>query len=171
VGSVASRARNRIPSAARGFTLVELLVILVIIGISLGVVVLQLMPDNHSRLREESARLALLLENAGMEARASGRPLAWSAENNVYRFWKKNDYGDWVHLDDDPMFRARTLPEGLSITGVSVEEQALKPGEPMSLNAASFALPFRVRLIAGEYGANVNGSSTGVVSASMDSEK
>ena len=54
----------------KGFTLIELLVVLVIIGIALGLVMVQLMPDRRAQLREESERLALLLENAGMEARA-----------------------------------------------------------------------------------------------------
>ncbi len=55
-------------------------------GIALGMVAVQLMPDERAALREEAQRLALLLENAEMEARASGRSLAWSAEKNGYRF-------------------------------------------------------------------------------------
>jgi general secretion pathway protein H len=156
-------------SPPRGFTLIELLVVLVIVGVALGMVVVQLMPDSRSTLRQESQRLALLLENAGMEARASGRPLAWSAEKNGYYFWKKNDYGDWVRLDDDAMFRPRTFPEGMAITEVSVEDQPLKTGEQMSLNASSFALPFLIHLSGGEASASVTGNSTGAVTASLDS--
>jgi general secretion pathway protein H len=167
VGAVIPHRRR---SLLHGFTLIELLVVLVVMGIALGMVVVQLMPDARSTLRSESRRLALLLENAGMEARASGRPLAWSAEKNGYCFWKKNDYGDWVRLDDDPMFRPRTFPEGMAITEVSVEAQPLKTGEQMSLNASSFALPFLIRISGGEAAASVTGSSTGSVSASMDGD-
>lgn len=151
-----------------GFTLIELLVVLVVMGIALGIVAVQLMPDNRSTLREEAQRLALLLENAGMEARASGSPLAWSAEKNGYRFWKKNDYGEWVRLEDDAMFHPRTLPEGLHIAEVSVETQPLKPGEQMSLNASSFALPFRILLTADHDSVSVTGSSTGAVVVKLD---
>lgn len=161
---------SSIPNPQSGFTLIELLVVLVVMGIALGMVAVQLMPDNRAALREEAQRLALLLENAGMEARASGRPLAWSAEKNSYRFWKKSDYGEWVRLEDDAIFRPRTLPDGLGIAEVSVEEQLLKPGEQMSLNAFSFALPFRIRLTGEHTGASVTGSSTGAVSAKLDSE-
>ncbi len=153
-----------------GFTLIELLVVLVVMGIALGMVAVQLMPDHRAVLREEAQRLALLLGNAGMEARASGRPLAWSAEKNGYRFWKKNDYGEWVRLEDDSMFRPHALPDGLGIAEVSVEEQPLKPGEQMSLNAFSFTLPFRIRLTGEHAAASVIGSSTGAVSAKLDSE-
>lgn len=161
---------SSIPNPQSGFTLIELLVVLVVMGIALGTVAVQLMPDNRAALREEAQRLALLLENAGMEARASGRPLAWSAERNGYRFWKKNNYGEWVRLEDDAIFRPRTLPDGLGIAEVSVEEQLLKSGEQMSLNAFSFALPFRIRLTGEHAGASVTGSSTGAVSAKLDSE-
>ncbi len=139
-------------------------------GIALGMVAVQLMPDDRAILREESQRLALLLENAGMEARISGHSLAWSSEKNGYRFWKKNAYGDWVRIEDDSIFRPRTLPDGLGIAEVSVETQPLRPGEQMLLSASSFALPFRIRL-AGEHAvASVTGNSTGAVSAKLDGE-
>ena len=153
-----------------GFTLIELLVVLVVMGVALGMAAVQLMPDDRAVLREEAQRLALLLENAGMEARASGRPLAWSAEKNGYRFWKKNDYGDWVRIEDDMAFRPRILPEGMHITEVTVETLHLKPGEQLSLNASSFALPFLIHLESGHASANVNGSSTGAVSAKLGGE-
>lgn len=153
-----------------GFTLIELLVVLVITGIVLGAVALQLMPDDRAVLREEAQRLALLLENAGLEARASGHPLAWSYDRSGYRFWKKNDYGDWVPLDDDTMFRPRTLPEGIYVSEAKVETEPLKLGEQMSLSAASFALPFSIRLNSEHAAASVTGSSTGTVSAKLDGE-
>jgi len=170
VGFSQALRRSSILSPQSGFTLIELLVVLVVMGIALGMVVVQLMPDNRAVLREESQRLALLLENAGMEARASGRPLAWSAEKNGYRFWNKNDYGEWVRLEDDGIFRSRTLPDGLNIAEVSVEMQPLKPGDLMSLNAYSFTLPFNIRMTAEQGSASVTGSSTGAVSAKLDNE-
>jgi len=158
----------------RGFTLVELLVVLVVMGVALGLVMVQLMPDHSAPLREESARLALLLENAGLEARASGRSLAWSGEKNSYRFLSKNAYGDWVRIDDDSSFRPRTLPEGMNISEVTVEEQAIRQGEFVLLSAHSFAVPFRIRLTSGLGGefisASVTGKSTGDVVFSLDDQ-
>ncbi len=143
---------------------------LVVMGIALGMVAVQLMPDNRATLREEAQRLALLLENAGMEARASGHSLAWSSGKTSYRFWEKNDYGDWVRIEDDGMFRQRTLPDGLNIAEVSVETQTLQHGEQMSLSAASFALPFRIRLASSHASASISGSSTGTVTAKLNGE-
>lgn len=154
----------------RGFTLIELLVVMVVMGVALGLVMVQLMPDHRAPLRDEAGRLALLLENAGLEARASGRQLAWSGEKNSYRFFNKNEYG-WVRIDDDSLFRPRTLPEGVNIGEVSVEEQPLKPGEYVLLSANSFAVPFRIRL-SSEYGsASVTGKSTGDVAFAVDDQQ
>ena len=152
----------------RGFTLIELLVVMLVMGIAMGLVMVQLMPDNRAPLREEAARLALLLENAGLEARASGRSLAWSGDKNNYRFLSKNEYGDWVRIDDNSSFRPRTLPEGVNIGEVSVEEQAVKQGEYVLLSAHSFAVPFQINLNS-EYGsARVKGKSTGDVVFVLD---
>lgn len=158
------------PLPQHGFTLVELMVVLVVIGITLGMTMLQLMPDNRAVLRQEAQRLALLLENAGLEAQASGRTLAWSGEASHYRFWKKNDYNDWVRIEDDPVFRPRNLPDGIRIGPITVEDLPIKPGDHLSLGSYGFALPFRIR-IANEYGnASVIGKSTGEVNAMLDSE-
>jgi general secretion pathway protein H len=159
-----------------GFTLIELLVVMVVMGVALGLVMVQLMPDQRAPLREEAGRLALLLENAALEARASGRSLAWSGEKNSYRFLSRNEYGDWVRIDDDTSFRPRTLPQGVGIGEVSVEEQPLKAGEYVLLSANSYAVPFRIRLYlsaesGGEYGsASVIGKSTGDVVFSLDDQ-
>lgn len=143
--------------------------VIVVMGIALGMVVLQLMPDRLVALREESARLSLLLENAGMEARASGRSIAWMGDKGGYRFYRKNDYGDWVRVDDDAMFRSRALAEGVNINEVTVEEQPLKPGEYVIFSANSYAVPFRIRLANEAGGATVVGRSTGDVTYTLDS--
>lgn len=151
------------PSIAKGFTLVELLVVMLVMGIALGMVVLQLMPDDRAALREEAARLALLLENAGFEARSSGHSMAWSGENTHYLFWKKNDYNDWTRIQDDTSFRPRTLPDGIQINEISVEDQPIIHGEQLAISASAFALPFRIRMSNAVASTNVIGKSTGEV--------
>jgi general secretion pathway protein H len=161
-------------TASHGFTLIELLVVMVIMGIALGAVVLQLLPDERAILREEAQRLALLLENAGLEARASGRSLAWTFDQNnanerdTYRFWHKNEYSDWVKIGHDPVFRARALADGVRITQVSIENQPLPAGEYLVLSAHSFALPFHIQLQIAHFTANVVGHSTGKVSVQLN---
>jgi general secretion pathway protein H len=154
------------PNKPSGFTLIELLVVLFILSIALGLITLRLMPDERTILRDEADRLALLLENAGQQARASGHPLAWSYDRSGYRFWKKNDYGDWMPTDDT-MFRPRALPDGIYVSAATVETAPLRAGEPMGMSAAGFALPFSIRLNNANAAASVNGDSTGMVTAQM----
>ena len=61
----------------RGFTLIELLVVLVLVAIGAAVVSLALRDGSATKLEEEGARLAALLEGARAEARASGVLVRW----------------------------------------------------------------------------------------------
>jgi len=58
--------------AAAGFTLVELLVVLLLIALTSGLVGLSLRDGSESRLEREAQRLAALLEAGRAEARARG---------------------------------------------------------------------------------------------------
>lgn len=141
---------------------------MVVMGIALGIIVVQLMPDDKTTLREEAARLALLLENAGLEARSSGRSMAWSSENTRYQFWKKNDYNDWTRIEDDTDFRPRVLAQGVQIGEITLDSQPVKPGEQLALSASAFAPPFRIRMSNNSAGTTIIGKSTGEVIVQSD---
>ncbi len=68
----------RVLSSTRGFTLIELLVVLVLVAIGAAVVSLALRDGSATKLEEEGARLAALLEGARAEARASGVLVRWT---------------------------------------------------------------------------------------------
>ena len=63
---------------ARGFTLLELLIVIAIVAISVGVVALALRDSQAAKLDEEAVRLAALFEMARAESRASGAPVQWA---------------------------------------------------------------------------------------------
>ncbi|MEO6031561.1 MAG: prepilin-type N-terminal cleavage/methylation domain-containing protein [Burkholderiaceae bacterium] len=60
-----------------GFTLIELMVVVVLIGIASAVASLALRDPASTRLEHEAARLVALLEAARTEARASGLAAYW----------------------------------------------------------------------------------------------
>jgi general secretion pathway protein H len=61
----------------RGFTLVEILVVIAIIALAGGLVTMALRDPAASKLEQEAARLSALLESARAEARASGLAVQW----------------------------------------------------------------------------------------------
>src|SRR4051794_41491537 len=65
---------------ARGYTLLELLIVIAIIGIAAGVVSLSVRGNESRRLTEEGDRLAALFRMAQSEARVAGRPIRWRAD-------------------------------------------------------------------------------------------
>ena len=102
----------------RGFTLLELLVVLVIVGIMLGAVSFSTMQSSRQRLLTDAQRIALLLQLAREEAIVRNRPTAFEANQNSYHFLIRND-NKWDLLNDLDMLRERDFsfsPTLLSMT-------------------------------------------------------
>ncbi|MDD2929055.1 MAG: type II secretion system protein [Sideroxydans sp.] len=147
----------------RGFTLLEMLVALVIAGIMLSMATLQLMPNTESVLREESQRLAFLMENGAMASQAGGKSLAWSGSGNSYRFWERSREGDWIRIERDNLLHPRVLPEGIHITEISFDGRRLEPGALLILSPELVARKFRVSLRSTGSLADVVGNGLGKV--------
>ena len=93
-------------SPQRGFTLLELLVVLVIIGIMLGAVSFSTMQSSRQRLLTDAQRVAVLLQLAREEAIVRNRPTAFEADQNSYHFLVRND-NRWELINDLDMLRER----------------------------------------------------------------
>lgn len=111
---------------SRGFTLLELLVVMVIAGIILGIVSFNAMPDERQKLQHDAQRIALLLQLARDEAIVRNRPIAFEAEADRYRFLLYEE-NTWKMLKQDDMLREREFklfPVTLSINPPLVEQNA-----------------------------------------------
>jgi len=73
-GNSGGRLRARRPD---GFTLIELLIVIAIIALTTTMVALALRDSRLQTLEREADRLALLLDTARAESRASGLPVWW----------------------------------------------------------------------------------------------
>lgn len=98
--------REQSPKLSGGFTLLELLVVMVIAGIMLGMVSFNAMPDERQVLQHDAQRIALLLQLARDEAIVRNRTIAFEAEADRYRFLLR-DENDWQILKQDDLLRER----------------------------------------------------------------
>ena len=92
--------------AARGFTLLELLVVIVIAGITLGMVSFNAIPNQRQALQNEAQRIALLLQLARDEAIVRNRPIAFEAEPERYRFLMREE-NTWQAIPQEDLLRER----------------------------------------------------------------
>lgn len=92
--------------AAYGFTLLELLIVLVIAGVLVGLVAFNAMPSERKALENDAQRIALLLQLARDEAIIRNRPVAFEAQPDRYRFLVR-DGNEWKPITQDEMLRER----------------------------------------------------------------
>lgn len=95
---------------AAGFTLVELLVVLTLIGLASSAVLLTLPDDDDTAFRQADA-LGLSLQRARDEAVLTGRGVQVSVDASGYRF-SRQDFQRWQPLDAAPLV-ARTWSGGV----------------------------------------------------------
>lgn len=71
---------------SRGFTLLELLIVVSIVALATAGVSLSLRDTRATALDHEAIRLAALLESARAQSRASGAPVRWRATAQGFEF-------------------------------------------------------------------------------------
>ena len=146
-----------------GFTLIELLVVLLIMGIFVGLVSTITQPDDRALVRVEAERLAQLLDLAATKSRLTGRSIAWTADGPGYRFWQFGEDTYWTEIQDDDALRARALPQGMTISGLQVEN--MRSAEQMRLEFTPYGstLSFSIEMSLGAAHDTVAGSPIGDV--------
>ena len=141
----------------KGFTLIELMVVLVIIGIASAVVGLNIHPDPMQSLRKDAQRLAQLLQIAQTEAQADGRPISWSADTQGYRFSRRADDGQRDQFSADSQLR----PRAWQTTAMQVR---IEPKQRLLLTAEWVSEPLQILLSDGQHSISVQRSANGRVS-------
>jgi general secretion pathway protein H len=147
----------------QGFTLMEILVVLVIIGITVGLVRLNAMPDDAETLKMEANRFGLLAEQAANEARASGRTHALVITETGYIFQLKNDEGEWKPTTDD-ILRTREWPEGMIVSNIEIDGQKAVKGQKILFSSSGYNSVFVIHFLLNEERITVSGTTTGRVS-------
>ena len=113
-----SRCRYNVIRDSRGFTLVELMIVLFIIGLVSAIVVMS-MPDPRGRLVDEAERFAGHVIAARDNAVLQSRPMALALDASGYRFEERSE-GAWLPQSDGPFaftkWRDGTVAEQMSGT-------------------------------------------------------
>ena len=98
----------------KGFTLIEILVVITIIGIMAGMAALSMgLVEDPRGPRREMDRLEALIRLVSDEALLQGRDFGLLLEDDSYRFLTYDyDKGLWEDQGLDEKLRSRKLPEG-----------------------------------------------------------
>lgn len=155
--------RVLIPDRRRGFTLIEMLVVLMIMGLCVGLVGSIVRPDDRAGLQLEAERLSQLLDFAATQAQLTGKSIAWTSDGSGYQFWRSGEDSSWSEIRDSELLRARTLPQGLAVSGLRVENMRPQGAMRLEFTPRGSSLAFTVAMSLGAERYTVAGSPVGDV--------
>ncbi|MDX8412151.1 MAG: GspH/FimT family pseudopilin [Mariprofundaceae bacterium] len=110
----------RAASAQAGFTLLEIMLVLLIVAVMAGMVVPNLFQSSGGRAEDIARHLQQRLRLAASEAVLTGVSVRWTAYADGYRFDQPDAEGEWLPMTERP-FEALTLPANVSIYEVRMQ--------------------------------------------------
>jgi general secretion pathway protein H len=163
---------------SKGFTLIEILVVLVIMAVVISLAVLSINTTGRdAQLDEESRRIEGLVDILHERALLEGRDFGLRIEPSAYEFVVyAPDRDRWLTLNDEHEFRHRDLPKGVSfkleLDSVNVVLKPIDrglsdgdapPGPQVAIAASGEGTPFHLTLLreATQAQASVNGDAFG----------
>ena len=133
----------RTRSASAGFTLVEILVVIVVLGIAAGLAAALVQPDERDVAAREAKRFGGALEYAAQRAQWRNEMLGVSADRRIVRYWRRDPEQDrWIVLDDDDVLRAHALPDPIDAMALSYAGRGLGANAIVPLRASGRNDPF-----------------------------
>ena len=111
-----------------GFTLLEMLVVIVLAGILLSVVTISVAPDPRQQLKREAQRVGQLVALAADEVRIRQQSVVWEADLNGYRFVTESG-GERQLLMHDDLLRERRWEQPMQ--RLVVFDDAGKPAQSL----------------------------------------
>jgi type II secretion system protein H len=139
-----------------GFTLIEVLVVTIILGIALSLAVANLTPDEREKVRIESERVLGLLEQIRDESAMSGKAIAVEVKDNAMQFFERDQKSvetKWLPLEalNGSAISARTFSSGtmgeLTMGSLSSNNSRSNDTEAIAtFQPAGVSAPFEVKI-------------------------
>jgi general secretion pathway protein H len=109
--------RQQVTAARRaaGFTLIEIMIVVLVISITLGIVGVNLTRDDRDRVKDEADRLAMVLSTARDESILQGRVVIAEFRRDSYRFLRIGIDGKPQPIEGDDTLTQRRLPDGMTL--------------------------------------------------------
>lgn len=139
------------PAHNAGFTLIELIAVVVIIGIIISFATLSIGQHSDQRLQTEAKRLQHLLRMASDEAIMQTREYAIRFSGEGYSFLVMGADGKFLPIEADPLFAPRKVDDdtklSLTIDDHLIEfNPELEPPSIYILSSGEVTPPFKVSL-------------------------
>jgi type II secretion system protein H len=141
-----------------GFTLVEVLAVVAIVGILVAVAAINLFPDRRQVARRPAADVAIAIEHARDTAWFGGLPTSVTFEPGRIREWRLG--GDAWRADEKHDLR---LTDSVRIAAVTVDGQPLEGAGRLVFLSDGLATPFDVALDVQGLAWTVQGDAAGAV--------
>lgn len=146
-------------NAASGFTLLEMLVVLLIVGLMAGALMTNIKISSGKQLQREAENLAWLLRHKAVESRASGQAIIWRPVPSGYVFLRE------VKPNQPPaVAETHTLPENIKISAIQGAEAL--PLEAIRLSGRRISGLHRITLSNQEESIEVNSEGFDLFSVS-----
>ncbi len=101
-----------------GFTLIEIMVVMLVIGVIMSMAALSINLNQSNILETEIKRMRSLTSLAGEEAIIQGEEMAVEIHSNGYQFLRllqSQEQWQWVAVTEDTLFRPRCFPPGVDL--------------------------------------------------------
>ena len=146
----------------KGFSLIELLLVIAVLGISLTVITPNLVRNHSDILNDEALRLVSLLNYASDASISTGRPLLWEQTPTGYRFLQRDESLDiWKPALEANVLRERQLPEKIYIESASNQYGNTRR---VLFSAGGVSSPYAIMLSNGEQKKLISGNLIGQAS-------